>query len=201
MDATIVARRAQDDPSAAAGPREQELARRLDVTGQRLAEVEAKLRRAEADLALERAAHAKITAEHEAVLAARTAPERLASERLHEIVTLTCLLREQERFAAAAVQEMNDRCADAYDLMASRLDQRTAGAEREDRRRQWLRAVLAEALRAGSRRGPSLAARLERAGLFDAAAYRARHKDVAQAGIDPLVHYVMHGMDEGRLDV
>ncbi|MFT3975868.1 MAG: hypothetical protein QM688_01945 [Sphingomonas bacterium] len=40
--------------------------------------------------------------------------------------------------------------------------------------------------------------RLEREGLFDAAAYLAVNVDVAQAGIDPLEHYLRHGMNEGR---
>jgi DNA repair exonuclease SbcCD ATPase subunit len=38
--------------------------------------------------------------------------------------------------------------------------------------------------------------RLKRRGLFDAADYAARYPDVR--GVDPLVHYITHGMYEGR---
>lgn len=34
--------------------------------------------------------------------------------------------------------------------------------------------------------------------LFDGAAYLAHHPDVADAGVDPFVHFVMHGIGEGR---
>lgn len=39
---------------------------------------------------------------------------------------------------------------------------------------------------------------LKRSGLFDAEWYKARYKDVAESGIDPLRHYVVHGALEGR---
>ncbi len=40
--------------------------------------------------------------------------------------------------------------------------------------------------------------RLAGRGLFDGEAYLARYPDVAQAGVDPLHHYIFHGMAEGR---
>lgn len=39
---------------------------------------------------------------------------------------------------------------------------------------------------------------LKRRGLFDGAAYLRRHPDVAEAGFEPLHHYVQHGLQEGR---
>jgi hypothetical protein len=42
------------------------------------------------------------------------------------------------------------------------------------------------------------AATLGGSGLFDAAWYRHSYPDVAQAGLDPLVHFVRHGWQEGR---
>lgn len=39
---------------------------------------------------------------------------------------------------------------------------------------------------------------LHQHGLFDARAYLARNPDVAQNGMDPLRHYILHGMAEGR---
>ncbi len=45
---------------------------------------------------------------------------------------------------------------------------------------------------------PELISEVEASGLFDAAWYLAQHKDVAGAGLDPLVHFVRHGLAEGR---
>lgn len=39
---------------------------------------------------------------------------------------------------------------------------------------------------------------LQRDGLFDADSYRNHYPDVANAGTDPLLHYVSHGLEEGR---
>jgi hypothetical protein len=50
------------------------------------------------------------------------------------------------------------------------------------------------------RRWRSRGARLPilQSGLFDDAFYRASYPGVAQAGVDPLVHYLIHGVAEGR---
>lgn len=40
--------------------------------------------------------------------------------------------------------------------------------------------------------------RFSQKGLFDELAYLAKNPDVAEASIDPLIHYLKHGMDEGR---
>jgi hypothetical protein len=40
--------------------------------------------------------------------------------------------------------------------------------------------------------------RKRRRGLFDAKFYLAKYPDVAEAGLDPLQHYVLHGAAEGR---
>ena len=42
------------------------------------------------------------------------------------------------------------------------------------------------------------AAALRRSGLLDADWYLARNQDVAEAGIDPAVHFLLHGAEEGR---
>ena len=41
-------------------------------------------------------------------------------------------------------------------------------------------------------------ARLKRTGIFDPEAYLAAYPDVAEAALDPLWHYINHGMAEGR---
>ena len=40
--------------------------------------------------------------------------------------------------------------------------------------------------------------RVKQSGLFDAEWYLAQNKDVAEAGVDPLFHYVCYGANEGR---
>ena len=40
--------------------------------------------------------------------------------------------------------------------------------------------------------------RLRRQGLFDAESYLSRYPDVAEAGMDPLDHFIIHGIDENR---
>ena len=40
--------------------------------------------------------------------------------------------------------------------------------------------------------------KLNRAGLFDGQAYLDLYPDVAEASMDPLRHYLLHGMEEGR---
>jgi hypothetical protein len=39
---------------------------------------------------------------------------------------------------------------------------------------------------------------LREVGLFDDQSYLTRHPDVAAAGMNPLDHYIAHGMSEGR---
>lgn len=48
------------------------------------------------------------------------------------------------------------------------------------------------------RRDAGLLARLRKKRLFNADAYLAANPDVARAGVDPLQHYLAHGLSEGR---
>ncbi len=45
---------------------------------------------------------------------------------------------------------------------------------------------------------PRMMARFKRKGLFNEKAYLERYPDVVESGMDPLVHYLKHGMKEGR---
>lgn len=47
-------------------------------------------------------------------------------------------------------------------------------------------------------RRPRELRRLQRMGLFDGSAYLARYPDVAAEAMDPLRHYILHGLKEGR---
>lgn len=41
--------------------------------------------------------------------------------------------------------------------------------------------------------------RLRRMNLFDASGYIERYPDIAAAGMDPIRHYILHGIQEGRI--
>jgi hypothetical protein len=75
-----------------------------------------------------------------------------------------------------------------------------------DGRTDWLRAVAELLMKKpvwwallSTKTRLSLEGRMiKRSGLFDGEAYLERNPDVRAAGIDPLVHYLRHGIDEGR---
>ncbi len=78
---------------------------------------------------------------------------------------------------------------------------------RKDRDLNWFRRLYARLNSRGSAwaallppamRANRITAMLKKDGLFDGEAYLAKYPDVAEAGINPLRHYVMHGMAEGR---
>ncbi|RVU03274.1 hypothetical protein EOE18_16815 [Novosphingobium umbonatum] len=103
--------------------------------------------------------------------------EQQLSERFGEIATLTSLMRTQERKAQQAEQDR-----EWLQLVHRAMD----------RKPWWWPYMPKEWQRA------RIAARLARRGLFDADAYIARYPDVAQSGMDPLRHYMLHGIGEGR---
>lgn len=101
--------------------------------------------------------------------------ERLA-ERFVEIAELTRLLAE--------IQQENRR-------LTARME--------------WIHEVAALLRKGGFRlkllnrwQNATLLSRLKAKGLFDPDAYLAANPDVARAGADPLQHYLVHGLSEGR---
>jgi glycosyltransferase involved in cell wall biosynthesis len=66
---------------------------------------------------------------------------------------------------------------------------------RSPNRQAAMRSLLQFATRPGRARDAVL---IERSGLFDAPFYVRQNPDVAQSGVAPLVHYVLHGGLEGR---
>lgn len=95
-----------------------------------------------------------------------------------EIVTLSRLLRDRERVAETA--EANARWLSDVNrlVLSSPWWWRFMPTRWQNRRR---------------------ADRLRRAGLFDGHAYLKRYPDVTRAGVDPLRHYMLCGLAEGRL--
>jgi hypothetical protein len=108
---------------------------------------------------------------------ARTESERKLAARFDELARLTAILSEESRRAEAS-----------------------------DTQSQWLRDVrrLEEglpvwwAVMPASWRQRRTHRLYARAGLFDAEAYLALYPDVATEGMDPIRHYILHGMAEGR---
>ena len=99
-------------------------------------------------------------------------------EQQREIRLLTFLLRQEE-----------ERSADSANLLAW-FAQVHRSFQTQPRR--WF--LLPEATRHKLQRR-----RLRRAGLFDSEAYLEHYPDVAASGIDPLHHYMRHGVHEGRI--
>jgi flagellar motor protein MotB len=99
-------------------------------------------------------------------------------ERSREVVLLTNLLaREEERH-----EELADRLtwsAAVHEMLLEQPKSWSLLSAVERRRRQLLR--------------------LRSAGLFDHEAYLKRYPDVRDSGMDPLSHYLLHGLREGRL--
>ncbi|MFW2446062.1 MAG: methyltransferase domain-containing protein [Qipengyuania pacifica] len=96
-----------------------------------------------------------------------------------------------------------------FDELAS-LTKYLSHAERERRRvaaqRQWLADVHVSIAAAPAwwsllprpLRARKQFRRLRRAGVFDAEGYLKLYPDVASAGVDPVQHFILHGMREGR---
>jgi chromosome segregation ATPase len=117
---------------------------------------------------------------HENLLASeadRKAAEERRDEAYNEIVTITRFLRSSESIAAQK---------------EARLDWITRVADVMNSKSLWFRLLPAFVNRKRCLR------KLAAMQLFDAAAYLHRHPDVRAAGQDPLRHYILHGMSEGR---
>ena len=113
----------------------------------------------------------------------RTAEGRLA-ERFGEIAIMTRLLGEKEDAARASAEQ-----ADWLRQVSALLLNGSAGGS--------LKARLAAFVPAPIRRKQQMAL-MKRSGMFDPNAYLAAYPDVAEAGLDPLWHYINHGIGEGR---
>lgn len=108
---------------------------------------------------------------------ARRRLERRLEERSREIATLTALVRDLE----ADFRESSEQLKWFSKVLIATLS----------RPMQW-------SMLPASRRIRKKRLRLADAGLFDGDAYLRRYPDVAGTGMDPLLHYVEHGLAEGR---
>lgn len=111
------------------------------------------------------------------------ADERVA-ERFRETATLTRLLSERER----QVQISDEKAARLHSISTVLLN---GSASRSLKSR--IGGFLPAAIRFKKQKS-----RLKHAQIFDCDAYLEANPDVAEAGVDPLWHYLNHGCDEGR---
>lgn len=103
-------------------------------------------------------------------------------ERFREIATLTSMLAEREA-AERKSREQGDWLREATSIIV---------ASDGDRHGRWLKLLPAFFL---IKRRYRL---LRRRGIFDGRAYLEAHSDVAANGVDPLQHYLLHGLPENR---
>jgi hypothetical protein len=114
----------------------------------------------------------------------------------------------QER-AASALQDAEQRLAERFAEIAALtriLQMSQHETKLQNEQSDWLIAVNSEVLRRPrwwallpkSQQRERLYQRLAQSGLFDAAAYLRLHPDVAASGMDPLRHYILHGIKEQR---
>lgn len=99
------------------------------------------------------------------------------AERFRELTALTVLLQEQEKASEGRQQTIEWLSRVAAVLVAQPAWWAIMPMSWKARRRHRL---------------------LRTNGLFDADAYLRLNPDVAESGIDPLIHYLIHGLGEGR---
>lgn len=113
----------------------------------------------------------------------------------------------------ASLEQVCQRESSRAEQLAAELREKENAALVFEKERLWLRdvsALLLNASGSGSAKSmiglflptrlrlKKLKERLKQNGIFDDEAYLAANPDVAQEGVDPLLHYIKHGMDEGR---
>ena len=106
------------------------------------------------------------------------------AERFSELAVMTGLLGERENAARAA----EERVAWLQEVSGTLLQGSGSNS---------LKGRLAALLPARARLRKQKE-RLKEAGIFDPDAYLAANPDVAEAGMDPLRHYIEHGIAEQR---
>lgn len=140
-------------------------------------------------------------------------------EEAERVARLSSELEAERKRASAEAEKLRQEKGAAEVRLAERFSEIAtmtrllAEKEGEAERAEWLRevsAVLLNGSGSASLKGRLAAllpapirlkkqkARLRKAGIFDPEAYLAAHPDVAEAGLDPLRHYINHGMAEGR---
>lgn len=212
-----------EELNAAAEKRENELRSQLtEFEEQAAADRRA---REEAELSAEQAREAFATVENK-LRKQRTRARRLTIKNngLHKELRQMALIQaetvaeaareksqSQQKLSAAArdLSQAQSKIEERFGELAT-LTKFLQSAETAHRKAEQDRAWLAEvqtqlaelpmwwAFLSESERSKRKLHKLNRAGLFDGQAYLDLYPDVAEAGMDPLRHYLLHGMEEGR---
>ena len=145
--------------------------------------------------------------------AAQEAAERALARQAEENSQLQARLQQQETAASAAgalraqtEQKLDARFAEIAALTSMLADAGTQTAA-SSANAEWLRSMMQIAatfpkwwaLMPQDWRRKREHARFRSSGLFDAARYLETYPDVADNGMDPVRHYILHGMLEGRI--
>ena len=144
--------------------------KQLDEVRSALAEAQMEASRARSDLQSAQSERSRFTSD------LQTAQSSIKS-RFQELAALTKLLEKAERNRSLVVDQ-RAWLVEAYTMLA---------------KRPWWWALMPSQW--GKRREYD---RLRRKKLFDADRYLELYPDVAAEGMDPVRHYIMHGMMEGR---
>jgi SAM-dependent methyltransferase len=156
----------------------------IDQLSAQCSELQRQARSTQADLERLNAEFAsdlsKAEAERMRAQAATRAAEGKLADRFQELATLTHLLRQQENHTDEVKKHLDWVLA---------LHQRTASQPK------WW-SLMPQSWRVRRERR-----KLQLAGLFNADAYLERYPDVAAAGLDPLDHYLRHGIYEDRVRI
>lgn len=182
---TSCARKASAEAETELASKRQQLAEaqsRLSRELQRLAQLTDELAQTKAEAEKARSDRA---AEAQKAKAEKERLEARLKERFDEIAALTRLVQEKERDALAKAER-----ADKMRLAAAAELGRAVAALIDGRGFPPFLGRRAALVRK--------AARLRRSGLFDGDWYLRRYRDVADAGMDPALHYVEYGAGEGR---
>ena len=116
--------------------------------------------------------------------------QQTQSQLQHDIAARDALAAELERDLAKLRTEAEALRAKQQSEERQRLEQTLAQPRGWSWLRLWRRSPTARQLREMEA--------IRSSGLFDPLWYLKRYPDVAAAGQDPLIHYVLHGGDEGR---
>lgn len=145
--------------------------------------------------------------------AAQEDAERTLARQAEENSQLQARLQHQETAARAAEasraqseQKLSARFAEIARLTSMLADAGTKSAA-SGANAEWLRSMMQVtasfpkwwALMPQDWRRKREHARFRSSGLFDAARYLEAYPDVAENGMDPVRHYILHGLSEGRI--
>jgi chromosome segregation ATPase len=151
--------------------------------------------------------------------AEKDAAEKAIRSRVIEIDTLNEAAMEASRAHVSEIEKFHEAAMEASRAHVSEIEKfheliryKDNALAQIEYREEWLRRVLSVLTRSYSRSFKNwlrsllpafLSVRrqrksLKRAGLFDNENYLSLHSDVARTRTDPLLHYVHHGIREGR---